>query len=181
MTGLNLRQRIWQLVARLITRESVADWLFLRAIRTPYNHIRSADGREVYMLRYWLFNPYPASGETKRWSLLPSVRIHWIMRADQDRHLHDHPWNARTVVLKGWYREERIEHPGMSYWRTSGYTGRLLFGQYHRIAEVSPGGVVTLFITWRYQGTWGFLVNGVKVPWREYLGIDEPKPTETTP
>jgi hypothetical protein len=31
--------------------------------------------------------------------------------------------------------------------------------------------VWTLFITWRYQGTWGFDVDGSKVPWREYLGI----------
>ncbi|KKI24516.1 hypothetical protein WX98_19415 [Pseudomonas syringae pv. persicae] len=41
---------------------------------------------------------------------------------------------------------------------------------YHRIDEVSPGGVYTLFITSRWKGDWGFLVNGVKVAWREYIG-----------
>jgi hypothetical protein len=35
------------------------------------------------------------------------------------------------------------------------------------------GGATTLFITGKYRGTWGFLVDGVKVPWREYLGIGE--------
>lgn len=59
----------------------------------------------------------------------------------------------------------------VEYERTAGYTGRLLFGEYHRIIEVSDGGVWTLFITWKYQGTWGFLVDGVKVPYRKYLGV----------
>lgn len=142
----------------------------------PYNHITSADGSDVYMYRYWLFNPYgkDANGDPTpaRWPWLPSVRIHIIMRADGDRHLHDHPWNARTIVLENWYREERIEIPGGKYLRGRGYTGRLLFGQYHRIAEVADGGVMTMFFTWRKRGTWGFLVDGKKVPWREYLGIN---------
>lgn len=30
-------------------------------------------------------------------------------------------------------------------------------------------------ITGKYRGTWGFLVDGVKVQWRKYLGL-EPKP-----
>lgn len=29
----------------------------------------------------------------------------------------------------------------------------------------------TLFITWRYQGTWGYLVDGVKIYWKTYLGL----------
>lgn len=56
--------------------------------------------------------------------------------------------------------------------RLRGYTGRLLFGQYHRIREVPPTGVMTLFITWRKLGSWGFRVNGQKVPWRVYLKKD---------
>lgn len=161
----------WTLVAAIVSRESIRQWLLKRAASRPYSHITSADGQDVYMYRHWLFNPYPASGEAKRWAWLPSIRIHRIMRADSDRHLHDHPWNARTIVLDGWYREQRIEGMHRAFMREAGYTGRLLFGQYHRINKVSPEGVTTLFITWRYQGTWGFLVDGVKVPWREYLGL----------
>lgn len=147
------------------------------------------------MGRWWLFNPYPnpyGGEQPKRYlSWLPSVRIHHICRCDQDRHLHDHPWNARTIVLRGWYYEERPfdvnnRLPSGSMYsfvsggqtralfdRERGYTGRLLFGQYHRISDVSPYGVWTLFITGRKRGTWGFEVNGVKVPWREYLGLDK--------
>lgn len=189
---------IWQLIAfTLASNPRLVDWLIARAQRTPYTHITSQDGNHVYMGRWWLFNPYGRSANNEqtpaRWPWLPSVRLHHIKRADQDRHLHDHPWNARTIVLRNWYKEERptaacstrdlilyncdrLFRHGMEISvlaRGAGYTGRLLYGQYHRISEVSPGGVWTLFITWRYRGTWGFLVDGKKVPWREYLGLDK--------
>lgn len=187
-----MRNLLWRLFALIVTRPAVTDWLIARAQRTPYFHITGPDG-SLYMGRWWLFNPYSPKqdGEGRRWRWLPSVRIHHIMRPDSDRHLHDHPWNARTIVLRGWYEEERIrdavtvdefldrlragydmdaKQARCDFLRQRGYTGRLLFGQYHRIRAVSEGGVWTMFWTWRKQGTWGFDVDGVKVPWREYLG-----------
>ena len=153
----------------------LVDFLIRRAQRTPYTNITSADGGDVYMGRWWLFNPYgkDAAGDPvpPRWSWLPSIRVHHIMRPDADRDLHDHPWNARTVILRGWYIEERQDG---TYVRRAGDTAALRFEQFHRIAEVSPGGVWTLFITWRYRGPWGFLVDGVKVPWRDYLARRPP-------
>ena len=182
-----MRTLTWSAIAWLATRPRVTAWLIRRAQRTPYYNIHGPDG-SLYMGRWWLFNPYgkDATGETlpARWSWLPSIRVHHIMRPDSDRHLHDHPWNARTIVLKGWYAEERpIEaftvlaadglhsmQPARSeFFRVAGYTGRLLFGQYHRISAVPHEGVWTLFFTWRKRGTWGFDVDGRKVPWREYL------------
>ncbi len=184
-----------KLIARVLSAPVVADWLISRAQRTPYVHITSADGRSIYMGRWWLFNAYPSPygnrSQSRHISWLPSVRIHHICRADQDRDLHDHPWNARTFVLRGWYTEERPwsalsdcealaadgAAPGYAdraiFRRVSGYTGRVLFGQYHRISEVPPNGVWTLFITGKKRGTWGFLVNGQKVPWRTYLDLGE--------
>lgn len=159
------------LLARILARPRIADAVIWRAWRTPYSDITSADGRTTYMRRWWLFNRYDRPGGA-RFKFLPSIRIHHIARADQDRHLHDHPWNARTFVLRGWYFEQLRGSVG-AYKRPAGYTGRLLYGQYHRITEVSPNGVWTLFITWRYRGTWGFLVNGRKVPHREYLKGDK--------
>ncbi len=167
-----LNTAIWRVIATIVSTERVSDWLIQRAMRTPYTHIMSVDGKEIYMGRWWLFNPYPASGEAKRfgWGWLPSVRIHHIMREDDDRHLHDHPWNARTIVLEGWYAEEK---PNGNWHRFRGYTGRLLFGEYHRITCVPEVGVWTLFITWKQRGVWGFDVDGVKVPWREYLATEK--------
>ncbi len=189
---------LWHAIAWLATRPRITLWLMQRAQRTPYTHITSADGQHLYMGRWWLFNPYGRGEDGEqtpaRFAWLPSVRIHHICRADQDRDLHDHPWNARTIILRGWYEEERYappfdkdpvrermlkNNPGAAcllvarHQRCAGYTGRLLFGQYHRISQVSEGGVWTLFITGRKRGTWGFDVDGVKVPWRQYLGIDK--------
>jgi len=110
----------------------------------------------------------------------------------------DHPWNARTIILRGWYTEQRpageewkqavmdgmVSPPNQKWvdwlmrdaceWiqRSEGDTARLNHGEYHRIDQVSPGGVFTLFITSKWRGDWGFLVNGVKVPWRTYTGTD---------
>lgn len=185
-----IRELLWRAVARIVTIPAVTDWLIERAKRTPYKHITARnDPSDVYMGRWWLFNPYPPEDgkDTRSWlrKRLPSVRIHHIRRPDDAGPLHDHPWNARTTLLRGWYDEERpyttpmfrvrVDGEGGArnlYRRERGYTGRLLFGQYHRIREVAPDGVWTLFITWKKQGTWGFLVDGAKVPWRKYLGLE---------
>jgi hypothetical protein len=158
----------WRAVAQLITRTPLGAWLVTRAVKRPYTHITSQDGSTLYMGRWWLFNPYPASGAKKArgWGWLPSIRIHHIKRADHDRHHHDHPWNARTIVLAGWYTEER---GNLLYQRKTGDTATLKHNEYHRITDVAPQGAVTLFITHRYAGEWGFLVDGQKIVWREYL------------
>lgn len=162
----------WAWIAKIVSHPTVRDWLILHAKCAPYSHILSPDGTEAYMMRYWLFNPYPASGEAKRFGMgwLPSVRIHHILIKDQDRHHHDHPWNARTIVLQGGYTEERS---GTHFARAPGDTATLRFEEYHRINYVTVGGVYTMFITWKYCGTWGFNVDGVKVPWRDYLANEK--------
>ena len=164
---------LWKNFAWVVSRRPVASWLIRRAQRTPYLHIYSPDGSEVYMYRWWLFNPYDNETRQAKYPWCPvSIRVHRIMTPDNDRHLHDHPWNARTVILKGWYTEHRQGSP-TTHARLPGDTAPLQFGEYHQIRYVMDGGATTLFITGKYRGTWGFLVDGVKVPWREYLGIGE--------
>lgn len=178
---------IWNLIARVLAKPRTVERLIARAKRTPYTHIRGPNG-SVYMERYWLFNPYPPESSGKRpwWKFPISIRLHRIMRPDGDRHLHDHPWNARTIILRGGYNEVRREvEPGrgtswidgdyvdeVEYYRRAGDTATLKFGEFHRIIWVSDGGVWTLFITGKYRGTWGFNVDGIKVQWRKYLGLD---------
>lgn len=164
---------LWNFFAKVVSHPKVADYLIKRAQHTPYFHL---DG---YMNRWWLFNPYQTEGpeaerHERKIKWLPSIRIHHILRADNARDLHDHPWNARTIILKGWYYERRLvkgirgDDITISKWREAGDTATINYGQYHSIDEVSPGGVWTMFFTWDYTGTWGFLVDGKKVPWREY-------------
>lgn len=176
----------WAMFAWVVSRERVSAYIIKRAMRTPYFHLPE------YMNRYWLFNPYSKVDGVEvtpiKW--LPSVRVHHILRRDNDRHLHDHPWDARTVVLKGFYAEERLserDHETLelvggwkpereAFLRLPGYTGPINHGEYHTITSVSDGGVWTLFITFGYKSTWGFLVDGKKVPWREYLDMNPDGP-----
>jgi len=163
---------IWRLVAKVLARPVIAEWLIARAKLTPYQHIMSADGAEMYMGRWWLFNPY--SRQTHKpalWWFQWSFRIYHIMRPDEDRDLHDHPWNARTIILRGWYTEQRLldhDDPALcglnvpasalatEYLdRRPGDTAELSHGEYHRIDQVSPGGAITLFITSKWGGDWG--------------------------
>lgn len=164
---------MWGALAWFVSRPRVADWLVRRAFRTPYADITSPDGQSVYMKRWWLFNPYPGSDQCdlRKYPWLPvSIRVHHILREDADRHLHDHPWDARTIILIGGYVEVRED--GRHHYRVPGDTATIKHDEFHRIVYVDARrGAVTLFITFKYRGTWGFKVDGAKVPWRTYLGL----------
>lgn len=170
---------LWKPVAWLVSRPAVTSWLIKRAQKTPYFHLPG------YMDRWWLFNAYGSEGpdgvreKTKPYPWLPSVRIHHILRKDFARDPHDHPWDARTIILKGGYKETRLVYDphGNPEWpevyevefnRVPGDTATLKYGEYHNITTVTDGGVWTLFITYKYRGMWGFLVDGKKVPHKEY-------------
>lgn len=165
----------WKCAAWVLTQPRVADWLISHAKRTPYFHL--VKNGEVYMYRWWLFNPYDNETRKRKYPWIPfSVRVHRIMKPDDDRHLHDHPWNARTVILRGGYIEEvPDDSPRMftdnrqQFYRVAGDTHRLRPGQYHRITHVTSRGAYTLFITGKNQPGWSFLVDGKKIPWRVYL------------
>lgn len=158
---------LWRVLAWVLSRPRVARWLAIRAHRTPYAPITK--NGSLYMDRWWLFNPYEPGTYVPKYTWCPiSIRLHHIMRPDADGHLHDHPWNARTIILHGGYIEEREGNNLHS--RKPGSTVALRFGEYHRIVQVDPAlGALTLFITGKYRGTWGFKVDGAKVPYREYL------------
>lgn len=177
---------LWQLFAWIVSRPRISAYLIQRAQKTPYTHLPG------YMNRYWLFNAYKKinGDEITPIPWLPSIRIHHILRRDGDRHVHDHPWDARTVILKGKYMEKRLTERDYEmlelvggwdpecepFERKRGDTAPLKFGEYHSIIAVSDGGVWTMFITFGYQGMWGFLVDGKKMPWREYMALYPEKP-----
>lgn len=157
---------ILKALAKLLARPAVANWIIQRAACTPDEHLPG------YMRRYWLFNRYDRKTRRPRWSFIPfSIRVHHILRADEARDHHDHPWNARTFILKGAYDERRGD--GCARFRPSGDTAAIKFGEFHSIIWVSPGGVWTLFVMGKYRGVWGFDVDGKKVDFKTYLGDDE--------
>jgi hypothetical protein len=151
--------------------QKIVDRLITRAQRTPYTHLVG------YMERFWVMNPYASGTYEKKRSWLPSVRIHHILRSDDDRAFHDHPWPYLTVVLRGGYWEirptyddsglymgnERVWHgPGSILWRPA--------NSWHRLELPEGETAWTLFTTGRHQQTWGFMRKpDVKMPYKEYL------------
>jgi hypothetical protein len=169
---------IGALIGRILRKPAIRDRIIEIAKRTPEMHIVGDDGT-VYMYRFWLFNPI--ANQKRKYPFIPfSIRVHGIMRADQDRHPHDHPWPARTWIMDGWYFEQRLEvRPDLidenwtelvdvHYRRIPGDTATLGVRQYHRIISVAPGGAWTLFVFGRYREQWGFLVDGHKIGFRQY-------------
>lgn len=73
----------------------------------PVKEIRSKDG-ELHFQRWALFD--------NRWF---GIYLHHILKADEDKHPHSHPWSFVAVILKGGYREGLIR----------------LNGWFHRIAS----------------------------------------------
>lgn len=141
---------------------SIRDWLIARAMRTPYRHLPG------YMNRWWLL-PYGQLGI--------AVRVHEILRSDDDRAFHDHPWPYLTIILRGGYTEVK------PLWDKSGiYLGetRCFYGagswlfrparSWHRLEIPSGLSTWTLFISGPKVQSWGFMLEPEnKVYWREYL------------
>lgn len=140
----------------------------------------------TYMDRWYIIPP--------AWNLPISVRLQHIKRADGERIPHNHPYAFKSIVLKGWYLEEQVMdfppvlEPGCEYmafeFRKVRHAAFKLFHiaqkRYHRLIEVSHGGVWTLIWHPRkpQQYEWGYLdVDGSHIPHTEYVrppGYDLP-------
>lgn len=169
-----IKRLLWAALATIASQPAIARRIIERAQRTPYTPIKSRDGTQIYMRRWWLFNPYGKDAQGNetpaQHAWLPSVRVHHICLPDDDQHEHDHPWCARTIVLHGWYMEARQTHRLAQRMVRTGDTHAITARDFHRITMVSTDGAYTLFFTWRFVEDWGFYVDGHKVPWRVYLG-----------
>lgn len=153
------------------------------AARNPnkISNLHDLDGA-MYMRRNWVIHPKSIASRILRlFTPYHSARLHLIKREDWDRNLHNHPFEYRTFVLKGWYREEYLPDATDAWIYALGkeYNVRpslptvsrsLLAGDtatswgnsgYHSVTGVSKknelGGVLTLFFMTENTGEWGFL------------------------
>jgi hypothetical protein len=87
--------------------------------RRPDRVIGGVDGTP-YMLRWYLFrhpsavDVLQATGWRRRWlehryKHGASLYLHCFLRSDDDRALHDHPWNWATWISHGEYKEHKDE------------------------------------------------------------------------
>ena len=155
--------------------ERFGDWVIARAMRTPYDTI-THDG-DTYMERFWLFR-LGRWGNHKQYGFF-AARVNHIMRSDNDRALHDHPWGYLTIILRGGYYEVTpadIEIIGIDTrtWFVSRWygPGSILFRRAkskHRLVVPTGTTAWTLFITGPKSQSWGFFVDGLKIYWRDYI------------
>lgn len=105
----------------------------------------------------------------KRWEILKtpfgSIWLHAIHKADTDKHLHNHPWDFISVVLKGSYYEQtpkgnKKQYPGKINVRNG--------EGYHKILELVSPVVYTLFFVSKPKRQWGYRVAGEFVDHETY-------------
>lgn len=94
-----------------------------------------------------------------------SIFFHRIYRADNQRDLHDHPWNFFSIILRGWYGENvpREDSRGQEYVKRRWFNFKVAEDR-HSIRTVSRVPVWSLVFTGRRRRTWGFWVRDT-VPW----------------
>lgn len=126
----------------------------------------------------------------RRWSLwLPfgwSIKLHQILRADDDRCSHDHPWSFLRIILWGGYTEEfRHERPSdtgygvhvssgtqtLKSWRPwAPWRVYLCSGSFrHRITALSGKSSWTLVVCGPKVREWGFFTNSGFMPWKSFV------------
>jgi len=140
---------------------------------------------EIEYLRLFRHDIVNAAGDPymERWlARTPRgyVRVHHILRSDDDRALHDHPFDFTSLILRGSY----IEHVPADPTRPGGPTVSQRYGPgsiLRRRAEdphrlVLPDGPVwTLVLTEKKRRDWGFHLAEGWLLWSEYekrMGVD---------
>ena len=110
----------------------------------------------------------PESPYMRRWWVIPRNRIfnvylHNIVRGDDDRALHDHPWWNVSILLRGHYREVT---PRGTFYRGRGSIILRHAVSAHRLEVDGP--TWSLFITGPNVRTWGFHCPKGWVPWQQF-------------
>jgi hypothetical protein len=114
-------------------------------------------------------NPY-----LRRWYRIPrnrwfNVYVHELLRSDDDRALHDHPWCNVSVILDGSYTEHTIAKGGIHH-RAIRRPGDVVFRlpwAAHRLEVSAP--CWSLFITGPVVRQWGFHCERGWVPWQQFV------------
>ncbi len=140
---------------------------------------RFTDGRVVF--RRWRLLGFEYRSDLishdymRRWVLRTPfgfmLRLHHILRSDDDRHFHDHPMDFVSLILSGGYVECRPDRDPEIY-----RPGRLVFRRaedlhYLKLIRKSAW---TLLITSYFRREWGFMTEdgwisaGLYDGWKKY-------------
>ena len=110
----------------------------------------------------------------QRWWVIPrnerfNIYYHRILRDDDDRALHDHPWASISYMVSGRLREItkdgwRIIEAGEVVVREADFA--------HRLELIDGEPAETLFITGPVIRRWGFHCPKGWVHWRDFVAVN---------
>lgn len=109
----------------------------------------------------------------RRWWVIPrnegcNVYLHEILRSDDARALHDHPWANTSTLIEGSY----VEHtPDGVFVREPGWSGSREATSLHRLEVADGSRVISLFITGPKVRDWGFDCPQGWKPWQEFTAV----------
>ena len=121
--------------------------------------IKSKEG-VVHFRRYRLFQ-----------SPIFAIYIHNIMKSDEDRHKHDHPWNFVSIILEGAYEEEFTQPP---YHFTETHKVYMSGDFVHHPAEdahkltLISDNVITLVFAYGKRRVWGYQTEKGWIDFKTY-------------
>lgn len=140
------------------------------------NISKTVNGLKLLYLRRWFL------WETKKGNLY----LHRIVRSDDDKDPHDHPWNFKSWILWNGYFD-------LAYKVVQGLHGKYLkctiektlpFHSYnrpsthlHKVVLFSPAWTLVWVGKYDRENEWGFtLDDGTFVPYRKYLNLPDSSP-----
>lgn len=174
---------------------SIVEKLLLK-IFSHYDIIKPFDGQNALYLRRWFVTNGRISRALVRtlgWLVgktWEKAYLHKIVRSDDDRDPHDHPWNFDSLILKTGYWDESwdwgwadnvVQGGEPAFWRSKEVNGVAPGRWYHRNAEhthrvqlvLGPAGheipAWTLVFVSPKVKDWGFVTDNGWVWWRNYL------------
>ena len=107
-----------------------------------------------------------------RWRIIQTpwfgMYLHLIWRADNDRHLHNHPWNFMSIILRGGYLE--LTEIGNRRWRP-GSMHRMGANHFHAIKSLDREPTVTLVFVGKKKQDWGYKTDRGFTPQAQYHAV----------
>lgn len=118
-------------------------------------------GKDDPYLRRWQLRQEGPSG---------GLYLHQILRDDDDRALHDHPWDFSVYIIEGAYREIRDDCPDGEVYRAGSYR-HIKAETAHRLIVLEP--LWTLCFIGPRRREWGFHCPQGWIPWQQFTAADD--------